>query len=113
MRSNYIRDGGAETRQMFREIAKEEIRKQKAEFCPKCEEQIQAHCIALICHTLHTMYGFGAKRIADVIQGARGVDMYTVNVEHKKRRCLGGMAPRKNGDRAGAAEKGVNAYARN
>ena len=83
MKSNYIRNGGAESRQMFREAAKEEIRKQKAEFCPKCEEQIQAHCIALICHTLHTMYGFGAKRIADVIQGARGVDMYTVNVEHK------------------------------
>lgn len=78
MRSNYIRDG-AETRQMFREAAKEEIRKQKAEFCPKCEEQIQTQVIALLCHTLHTMYGFGRKRLSNLLQGARGTDMYTVN----------------------------------
>lgn len=78
MRSNYIRDG-AETRQMFREAAKAEIERQKKEFCPSCEEQIQAQVIALICHTLHTMYGFGRKRLSNLLQGARGTDMYTVN----------------------------------
>lgn len=83
MKSNYIRNGGAESRQMLRDIAKEEIRKQKAEFCPKCEEQIQAHCIALICHTLNKMYGFGQKRLTNLLQAARGTDMYTVNVEHQ------------------------------
>lgn len=83
MRSNWIRDGGAEHRQMLREAAKAEIKVQKAEFCPKCEEQIQAHCIALLCYTLHLQYGFGKKRIADLIQGARGVDLWTVNTLHK------------------------------
>lgn len=78
MRSNYIRDG-AETRQMFREAAKAEIERQKKEFCPGCEEQIQAQVIALICHTLHTMYGFGRKRLTNLLIGARGTDMYTVN----------------------------------
>ncbi len=79
MRSNWMRAGGAEHRQQLREIAKEEIKKQKAEFCPACEEQIQAHVIALICHTLHTMYGFGKKRITDLLVAARGTDIYTVD----------------------------------
>jgi hypothetical protein len=83
MRSNWIRKGGAEHRQMLREVAKEEIAKQKAEFCPECEEQIQAHVIALLCHTLHTMYGFGAKRLTALLQAARGTDIYTVHTEHK------------------------------
>lgn len=79
MKSNWIRDGGAESRQRLREVAKEEIRKQKKEFCPQCEEQIQTQVIALICHTLHTMYGFGRKRLTDLLIAARGTDMYTVN----------------------------------
>lgn len=79
MKSNYIRNGGAESRQMLREVAKEEIRKQKAEFCPQCEEQIQTQVIALLCHTLHTMYGFGRKRLTNLLIGARGTDKFTVN----------------------------------
>lgn len=82
MRSNYIRDG-AETRQMFREAAKAEIERQKKEFCPGCEEQIQAHVIALLCHTLHTMYGFGRKRLTNLLIGARGTDIFTVNDARK------------------------------
>ena len=83
MKSNYIRDGGAESRQRLREVAKEEIRKQKKEFCPKCEEQIQTQVIALLCHTLHVRFGFGAKRLTELLQLARGTDMYTVNDAHK------------------------------
>ena len=78
MKSNYIRDGGAESRQRLREVAKEEIRKQKKEFCPKCEEQIQTQVIALICHTLHTQYGFGRKRIMDLLISCRGTDKLTI-----------------------------------
>lgn len=78
MKSNWIRDGGAESRQRLREVAKEEIRKQKKEFCPKCEEMIQTQVIALICHTLHVQYGFGKKRLMKLLQGARGTDILTV-----------------------------------
>ena len=78
MKSNYIRNGGAESRQMLREVAKEEIAKQKRELCPKCEEQIQTQVIALICHTLHTQYGFGRKRIMDLLVACRGTDILTV-----------------------------------
>ena len=79
MKSNYIRDGGAESRQRLREVAKEEIRKQKKEFCPQCEEQIQTQVIALLCHTLHVRFGFGAKRLTELLQLARGTDMLTVD----------------------------------
>ena len=79
MKSNYIRNGGAESRQMLREVAKEEIAKQKRELCPQCEEQIQTQVIALLCHTLHTQYGFGAKRLTALLQAARGTDMVTVD----------------------------------
>lgn len=79
MKSNYIRDGGAESRQRLREVAKEEIRKQKKEFCPQCEEQIQTQVIALLCHTLHVRFGFGAKRLTELLQLARGTDMFTVD----------------------------------
>lgn len=79
MKSNYIRNGGAESRQMLREVAKEEIAKQKRELCPKCEEQIQTQVIALICHTLHVRFGFGAKRLTELLQLARGTDMLTVD----------------------------------
>ena len=73
MKSNYIRAGGAESRQMFREIAKEEIKKQKREFCPGCEEQIQTQVVALLCRVLHDRFGFGQKRLTELLQLARGL----------------------------------------
>jgi hypothetical protein len=79
MKSNYMRIGGAEHRQKMREICKEEIERQKRDFCPDCEEQIQARVIALLCHTLHTMYGFGRERLTNLLLGASGTDQYTVN----------------------------------
>lgn len=79
MRSNWFRKDGAETRQMFREVAKEEIRKQKAEFCPGCEEQIQTQVIALLCRVLHDRFGFGKKRLTELLQLARGLDIITVD----------------------------------
>ena len=81
MRSNYIRAGGAESRQMFREIAKEEIKKQKAEFCPGCEEKIQTQVIALLCRVLHDRFGFGKKRLTELLQLARGLDIITVDAK--------------------------------
>lgn len=82
MKSNYFRKGGAESRQMFREVAKEEIRKQKAEFCPGCEEQIQTQVIALLCRVLHDRFGFGQKRLTELLSLARGLDIITVD-SHK------------------------------
>jgi hypothetical protein len=81
MKSNYIRNGGAESRQMLREVAKEEIRKQKAEFCPGCEEQIQTQVIALLCRVLHDRFGFGTKRLTELLRLARGLDIITVDAK--------------------------------
>jgi hypothetical protein len=81
MRSNYIRAGGAEQRQMFREIAKDEIKKQKADFCPGCEEKIQTQVIALLCRVLHDRFGFGKKRLTELLQLARGLDIITVDAK--------------------------------
>lgn len=79
MRSNYIRKGGAESRQMFREIAKEEIAKQKKDFCPGCEEKIQTQVIALLCRVLHDRFGFGKGRLTELLQLARGLDIITID----------------------------------
>lgn len=76
MKSNWIRKGGAEQRQMFREIAKEEIKKQKAEFCPGCQERMAAQAIAVICKALHDRYGFGKARLAELIDCAEGFGQF-------------------------------------
>ena len=76
MKSNWIRKGGAEQRQMFREIAKEEIAKQKKEFCPGCQERMAAQAIAVVCKALHDRYGFGKARIAELISCAEGFGQF-------------------------------------
>lgn len=60
----------------FREIAKEEIRKQKEEFCPGCMEQMQNQTIAVLLLALHNRYGFGKKRLKEVLECANGLGFY-------------------------------------
>lgn len=76
MRSNYFRKDGAETRQMFREIAKDEIKKQKADFCPGCQERMAAQAIAVVCKALHDRYGFGKARLAELLDCAEGFGQF-------------------------------------
>lgn len=62
MKSNYVRSK-SETRQISREAAKEEIKKQMETVCPKCQARMERQTIAVMLFALHTVYGFGTKRL--------------------------------------------------
>lgn len=66
MKANYLKNK-SDQRKMAYEVAKEEIERQKAEICPKCEQNIGNQVMAMILKVLHDDYGFGMKRMKDVI----------------------------------------------
>lgn len=72
MKSNYIRSK-SETRQVSREAAREEIKRQMETFCPACQAKMEAQTIAVICKVLSTQFGFGKKRLRDVIDSAEAL----------------------------------------
>lgn len=49
------------------QVAREEIDRQKAELCPKCEEGIANQVAAVMIKVLHDNFGFGKKRICELI----------------------------------------------
>ena len=57
------------------DIAKEEIRKQKQEFCPACQAQMETQTIAVLLMALHNAYGFGKKRLNVVLECAKGLGL--------------------------------------
>ena len=56
--ANYIR-----SRSEMIDIARDEIKRQKAEICPKCSEGIQQRVLATVFWILHRDYGHTAKWI--------------------------------------------------
>lgn len=62
MKSNYIRSK-SEMRRISVQIAKEEIAKQEAEFCPKCQTNIEYQAIGTLLWVLHRDFGWGAVRL--------------------------------------------------
>lgn len=70
MKSNYIRNR-SETERIAREAAREELKKQKREVCPQCEQMITNQVCAVMCKALHDRYGFGKKRIAELLSCAQ------------------------------------------
>lgn len=66
-------------RKAMREIAKEELRKQKQEFCPSCQAQMEVQTIAVLLISLHNRYGFGKKRLRQVLDCAEGLGIYIHN----------------------------------
>lgn len=56
-------------------IAKEEIERQKKEFCPNCQSQMETQTIAVLLMALHNSYGFGKKRLNVVLECAKGLGL--------------------------------------
>lgn len=50
-----------------REIARQEIERQKATVCPKCEQNIANQVAAVMCKALSIRYGFGKERLRQII----------------------------------------------
>lgn len=67
MKSNYIANR-SDQRKLALEVAKEEIERQKATVCVSCEQSIGNQVMAMILKVLHDEYGFGKRRMLDVIQ---------------------------------------------
>ena len=60
-------------RKAMREIAKEELRKQKQEFCPACQSQMENQTIAVMLYALNKGMGFGKKRLQRVYSSVCGM----------------------------------------
>lgn len=74
-------------------VARDEIERQKKDFCPACQAKMEAQTIAVICKALNSQFGFGKKRLRDVIESAEALgtmihehgDNYTGAVEWLKK----------------------------
>lgn len=67
MKSNYI-GSKSEYKQEMRRIAKEEIERQKKEFCAGCQEQMEQQTIAVMLYALNKSEGWGKKRLNRLYQ---------------------------------------------
>lgn len=72
MKANYIANRG-DQRRLALEVAKEEIERQKATVCVSCEQSIANQVCAVICKSLSVRYGFGKKRLEQIITDAENL----------------------------------------
>lgn len=75
MRSRYIASK-TESEKIAIRIAREEIKRQMETFCPACQQRMEAQTIAVMCKALNARYGFGAKRLKELIDCAEGLGVY-------------------------------------
>lgn len=66
MKANYI-GSKSDYNRIAMQVAREEVERQKSEICPACEQSIANQVMAMILKVLHDEYGFGKKRMLDVI----------------------------------------------
>ncbi len=66
MKSNYLANRG-DFNSASREIARQEIERQKATVCPQCEQNIANQVAAVMCKALNIRYGFGKARLQQII----------------------------------------------
>lgn len=72
MKSNYI-GKKSDYNKLAMQVAREEVERQKAEICPRCEERIGNQVAAVMCKVLHDEYGFGKQRIEKLIDCTEGL----------------------------------------
>ena len=63
----------------MREIAKEELRKQKQEFCPVCQAQMENQTIAVLLLAINKRYGWKEKGLRQVLECAKALGLYIHN----------------------------------
>lgn len=66
-------------RKAMREIAKEELRKQKQEFCPVCQAQMENQTIAVLLLAINKRYGWKEKGLRQVLECAKALGLYIHN----------------------------------
>ncbi len=72
MKSNYIANRG-DQRKLAIEVAREEIKRQKEQFCETCQQRMERQTIAVMCKALNVLYGFGKDRLKALIESAEGI----------------------------------------
>ena len=75
MKSAYI-TSRSESDRRARQIAREEVERQKAEFCPKCVRSMEAQTISIMCKVLHDNYGFDKEKLKDLIGCAEAIGLF-------------------------------------
>lgn len=85
MKANYIANRSDQHR-IALEAAKEEIERQKQEFCPNCMKNMEAQTIAVMCKALNVLYGFGKERLKKLIESSEGIGtmMHDTNSDYEK-----------------------------
>lgn len=87
MRANYLKSK-SELNKMSIEVARAEIEKQKQEFCPLCQKKMEMQSIAIMCKVLATRFGFGKKRLKELIDGAEGIGTYLNSMDCDYQICI-------------------------
>ena len=72
MKANYIASKG-DLKRASLESAKEELERQKQEVCPACEQYIGKQVTAVLLKVLHDQYGFGKRKLKNVMEYANGL----------------------------------------
>jgi hypothetical protein len=85
VKSNYI-GNKSDQRKLALEVAKEEIERQKKDFCPKCQQRMEMQTIAVMCKALNVLYGFGKERLKKLIESSEGIGtmMHDTNSDYEK-----------------------------
>ena len=78
VKANYI-GSKSEQRKLALEVAKEEIERQKAEFCPECMANAERQTISIMCKVLHDNYGFDKEKLKDLIGCAEAIGLFIHN----------------------------------
>ena len=72
MKANYITNK-SDQRKLAIEVAREEIKRQKEQFCEKCQQRMEMQTIAVMCKALNVLYGFGKERLKKLIESSEGI----------------------------------------
>ena len=75
MKSAYI-TSRSESDRRARQIAREEVERQKAEFCPECIANAERQTISIMCKVLHDNYGFDKEKLKDLISCAEAIGLF-------------------------------------
>lgn len=75
MKSAYI-TSRSESDRRARQIAREEVERQKAEFRPVCMANMERQTISIMCKVLHDNFGFGKHRIKELIACSEAIGIF-------------------------------------
>ena len=75
MKSAYIASR-TESDRRARQIAREEVKKAKLDFCPACMANMERQTLSIMCKVLHDNFGFSKEQIRDVIACSEAIGIF-------------------------------------